>query len=284
MLLVEAILVSIPLVALLCLYFWRVVFLGHVPLPTDMIFDFPFFKGAAPTGFQHASNALLSDMVLKFYPWHTVVRESLRIGQLPTWNPYLFAGTPLFANAESAILYPINLVSYLLPQKSAYTLSVFLRLWIAGLGMFLFARSLNIRHFGAFIAAITFMFSGSMIVWLNYPVGNSYAWTPMLFFITERLIITRRPITAAFIGLVIAVQILGGHYQTVFIVLVAWLLYYAYRILGIWRQSHNLRSVLSSSLLLGVSVGAGFMLAAVQLFPYCGMAESNQRGSVSTCQ
>jgi len=233
-----------------------------------MIFEFPFFKEAAPSGFQHASNSLLSDAVLKFYPWHTVTRETLQNGQFPSWNPYIYCGTPLFANAESAVLYPINLLGSLLPLKTALAFSAILRMFIAGLGTFLFLRALKVGTFGAVVAAVTFMFGGSMTVWLNYPVGNAYAWMPMLFFLGEQLLVKRNLICIPPISIVVAVQILGGHYQTSFIMLVAWWLYCMYRVVDTFRDSGDRRQATRTLLLLTGAVALGFMLVAVQLFPF----------------
>jgi len=264
----ETLLISVLLLALLCFYFWRVILGGFTLTPADMIFDFSFFKEAAPSGFQHASNALLSDVVLKFYPWHTVAREVLQNGQVPFWNPYIYCGTPLFANAESAVLYPVNLLGYLLPLNTALAFSAILRMFIAGLGTFLFLRALKVGRFGAVIGAVTFMFGGSMTVWLNYPVGNAYAWMPMLFFLGERILVSRNLLYLPLTSTVIAVQILGGHYPTSFTMLVVWWLYCMYRMVDAFQDNGDRRQALGAFLLLAGAVVVGSMLVAVHLIPF----------------
>lgn len=47
-LVLETLLVSVLLLTLLCIYFWQVIFGGFALLPTDMIFEWPFFREAAP--------------------------------------------------------------------------------------------------------------------------------------------------------------------------------------------------------------------------------------------
>lgn len=264
----ELLLIPILLLILLSIYFWPVLFRGFVLLPADMIFEFPFFREAAPPDFQHASNALLSDMVLKFYPWHTVAREAIQNGQFPFWNPYIYAGTPLFANAESAILYPINLVGYLLPLDAVFAFSAIVRMFIGGLGTYLFLRALKVNEFGASVSAVTFMFGGSMIVWLNYPVSSTYVWMPLLFFLGERFLVRRTLIYIPLISLVVGIQILGGHYQTSFMILVAWWLYCMYRMFQVFRRDYSWRQVTYASLLLASGVILGILLVAVQLLPF----------------
>src|SRR5262245_33689370 len=182
-------LVVAPLLILLIgVFLWKAVFLGYVLTPADQIFSYGFFRDAAPTGYQYPSNPVLTDPVEKFYPWHLVVREALQAGELPFWNPYIYSGAPLFANAESAILYPINLIGYLLPLPRALALSAALRLFVAAWGAFLLGRALGLSRFGAAVSALTFGFSGSMVVWLNYPIGNALAWAPLQFYAGERLL------------------------------------------------------------------------------------------------
>ena len=267
-LIAESLLVSVLLLGLLCAYFWQVVFGGLVLAPTDLIFQFPFFREAAPPGFEHARNPLLSDPVLKFYPWHLIAREAVQNGEFPFWNPYIYAGAPLFANGESAVLYPFNVLGYLLPLPEALALSAILRTFVAGLGMFLFLRTLKAGRFGSLVAAVTFMFGSSMTVWLNYPIGNAYAWMPLLFFLGERLVASRGLLYPPLISIVIAVQILGGHYQVSFAMLLAWGLYCLFRLIGISRSSANRRHVTALVLLLASSTVVGFMLTAVQLIPF----------------
>ena len=45
----------------------------------------------------------------------TVGRKSLDEGTYPLWNPYLFLGVPFLANAQTAVLYPLNLALCWLP-------------------------------------------------------------------------------------------------------------------------------------------------------------------------
>ena len=48
------------------------------------------------------------DILLYFYPYRDFVASALREGRIPFWNPYLFAGAPLLANPQAAVLYPLH--------------------------------------------------------------------------------------------------------------------------------------------------------------------------------
>ena len=45
---------------------------------------------------------------------------SLRAGQLPLWNPHLYAGAPFAADIQSALFYPLNLAAYALVPRITY--------------------------------------------------------------------------------------------------------------------------------------------------------------------
>lgn len=206
--------------------------------------------------------------MLLFYPWHRLAREAFQRGEFPFWNPHIFTGTPLFANVNSAVLYPINLLGYLLPQNASYAFSAILRGFIGGLGSFLFLRALKVGRFGAVVAAVAFTFGGSMTVRVNDPVGNAYAWMPMLFLLGERLVARQRLPYVSLTSIVIAAQLLAGHHQTSLIILIAWWLYCMYRVVAAFRNNRDRRQAANSLLLLVGAVVLGFMLAAVLLLPF----------------
>jgi hypothetical protein len=239
----------------------------RVLLPTDLIFSLPMFQSAAPAGFNHPSNALLSDVVFAFYPWAVVTRETLQQGYFPFWNQYVFAGSPHFANFQSAVLYPLNVLSYLLPLNLAINLTAIVRLVVAGCGMVLFARELRVGFLGMVVAGATFMLGGSMTVWLSYPISNSYAWMPTLFFLGERLIRTNQTWYIPALIAVLATIILGGQPQIAFIVLFAWSVYCGARLFSRFRvASHRRAAVMSVGLLISAGV-ISLLVTAVQLLP-----------------
>ena len=64
-------------------------------------------------------NPLMYDSIGQFYPWRSYAGASISHGSIPLWNPYQFCGAPFLANSQSAVLYPGNLLFYILPTKAA---------------------------------------------------------------------------------------------------------------------------------------------------------------------
>src|SRR5215208_2676873 len=81
---------------------------------------------------------------LQFYRWREYAFDLLRAGQLPLWNSLNGAGAPLFANYQSALLYPFNWPGYVLPLAISMSVTAVLHLFLAGWGMWRFTGRLGL--------------------------------------------------------------------------------------------------------------------------------------------
>ena len=77
-------------------------------------------------------------------------------------------------------------IAYLGTLPEAYAWMAAARLWVAGLGMFLLARSWGLGPWGRWFAGLAFPFCGFLVVWLLYPVTSVAVWMPWLFLATDR--------------------------------------------------------------------------------------------------
>ena len=115
------------------------------------------------------ANRLLMDPVLQFQPWLEFNRRMIRSGRLPLWNSHAGCGAPHLANGQSAVFDPFHLIAYLGTMPAAYAWMAAGRLWVAGLGMFLLARSWRLGFWGRWFAGLVYPFCGFLVVWLLYP-------------------------------------------------------------------------------------------------------------------
>ena len=169
--------VSAFLAVLLFLFFSTPIFRSEILSPADLLLKSEPWRQSAAPEFEPA-NALLSDYVFQMRPWRSLAISSLKDGQIPLWDPYNYAGAPFWANGQSAVLFPLNLLFLILPDAVGTLLGAMARLFIAGLSAYLFARVIGLRVLGASIAGLGFSFSGFQIVWLLYPVVNVAIWLP----------------------------------------------------------------------------------------------------------
>jgi len=170
-------------------------------------------EGAAPSG-----NPLLRDVTFQIQPWLLFLRQELRAGRLPFWNPWQFSGSPFWANGQSAPLFPLHLLFVVLPLQLGFVLLPWLRLVIGGCGVWALGRELGLSPPAALLAAITFPLSGMLVSFLLFPMGNALALVPWVLWAVERIAAdtgsggsggTWKPLAIA-----AGFQLLAGHPET----------------------------------------------------------------------
>jgi hypothetical protein len=226
------------------------------------------------------------DSFLYFYPYKDYVAHALGTGRFPLWNPHLFMGAPLFANMQTAVLYPFHWPFLWLAAPKQVAASTVLHVALAGWGTLVYARhSLRLNWLGALTAAVIFAlggFIGAQVEHINQL--NVVAWLPWAFLLLDVSIEGHRRVASVLgLGLVVTLMLLAGHAQATFICLVGLGLY---AVAGGWgrgpgeqdRDSHPkshlpaaLRGYFASRLpyigVLVVGAFIGVFLAAAQLLP-----------------
>jgi hypothetical protein len=156
------------------------------------------------------------------YPYWDARAAALRDGHLPLWTPDLFAGAPLLANPQTALLYPPNLTLIGLDAPDAVRVSALLHLWWAGLGAYALARrALGVGWLAGCIGGAAFLLGGHIgahVEQINQLQG--LAWLPWALWALE-VALTGRGAAAvrggALLAAIMALQVFSGHTQTVFL-------------------------------------------------------------------
>lgn len=150
-------------------------------LPVDIL------RRALDTSAPPPHNELLSDMVLENLVWKQFLRESIRQGALPFWNPHVFSGTPFLATGQNSALYPLGVIFLVLPLPLAYTWFAALHVLLMALGAYGFLRALGAGPPGALVGALAVAFSSVVTTTLMWPmVTSTLAWVPWLLLCLER--------------------------------------------------------------------------------------------------
>jgi hypothetical protein len=122
----------------------------------------------------------LRDISQNHQPMRTLVTDRLLAGELPLWDPYHGAGTPLLANPNNLVLHPISILFVLFPFDLAFTLSIVAQYLLLAWGGYLLARALPVGRPPAALAAVLLCLSGpaaSMASLQN--VLSAAAWVPL---------------------------------------------------------------------------------------------------------
>ncbi len=242
------------------------------------------------------------DIFYYFYPYRDYAAQAVREAHIPLWNPYLFMGAPFMANSQVGFFYPFNLAMSWLDTTRAIDWTIVLHIFIAASGVYVFARSrLGLSILAAFMAGVSFGlggYLGTQIEHVNQLQG--LAWIGWIFLAYERAGSDKRVARGGTqqthiqnpkskiqnlnwlpLSILIALQLLAGHTQSVFITFVGLGIY------AIWPAIETLvmqRSLVScflhlASRLLPILVASLFAIAlsAIQLLPTFELTQQSTR-------
>ncbi len=243
------------------------------------------------------------DILLYFYPYRDYAAASLRAGEIPLWNPYIFSGVPFLANPQAAVLYPLHWPLSWLPVTKQIYWSGALHAWILGMGGYALMRRWEYGTQAGVITAITLAgsgFFGGLIAHINQM--NAAAWLPWLLWAVAdgRQTADGRPQKTPFtnclllFSLFTALMLLAGHTQTAYINLFGVGVWVVGRemgdwivAIGNWRLAKvkvppfpipNRQSLIANLLLYILGVALGVTICAAQLLPTLELSDLGLRG------
>ena len=144
--------------------------------------------------------------------------RELAAGNFPGWNPLLLGGTPFLASlAGGDSLYPPSVLLLLIMEPyRALGWKLVLHVFLAGLGMYGFSRSLGASRAGATVAGTAFLVAPFLVtlVWPGHD-GKLFvtALAPFLFWGIEAWFRQGRGTAWAGIAAVVALVTLTTHFQ-----------------------------------------------------------------------
>ncbi len=247
---------------LIVILFGPALFLGKVLLPADILPGVvPMEKvGASSEG--NEGNLLQLDLVTQIIPWQAQVRRAVRAGEWPLWNDLSGAGMPLLADPQSQMLQPLVMAALPLPLPQAVGATAGLRVLLALVFFFLLLRRQGLSEGSALFGSVSFSLGGFLLLWLNWPMGNSPALFPLVLY---ALVMTdERGARRDFLLLVLAIAALleGGHPETILYIVTVGVLFAVSRLL---RRTGRDRWRLAGRWLLAGAIAGG--LAAPVLMP-----------------
>ena len=239
------------------------------------------------------------DMRGLFYPWLEFVQSSLQHGRVPFWDNALFAGYPFLANPQVAFFYPLTWLAILLPLNLGFSLYLIVHLWLAGWGMYLFVNEqlkMNKEQKGshhspftihnsqfiiapAFLAALTFMFSGFFAARIyagHIGLLAVHVWVPWLLLATSWSVRKRSWPTAVVAGVPFGLAILAGHTTSLIYVGLIWGAWVLFLMAPhLWaRQWGEVSTAVRQVAIAGV---IGLLLASIQLLPLLQLTQAADR-------
>jgi hypothetical protein len=225
------------------------------------------------------------DLYLEITPMNAYGFEALTRGHLPLWNPYQLCGEPFLAMAYVGLFYPFHLINLWFDVLTSFEISFVFHMFFGALGMWGLARHFRSTSLGGLCAAVTFVWSGWLILNNTVPgVFEAITWMPLTVLLLDLVLEGRR---WAWLGLILALtcQLLIGVPEILLHTLYVGGVFVLCRMVemssrGAWR------SAVRGAAVICVSGVTAVLLAAPQLLPAVELAQQSTRaaGALSFAQ
>jgi len=269
-------------VVIAAVFGWQLLLQGRILLPTNPATLAPWFGDAPPESAAVPSNGLMMDTLIFTWPARVYNAEMLGRGEIPFWNPAVFAGYPHLAMIQNNVLYPPSTLFDLIEPVSGMGFSILLHLALAGALMFAFLRSRGLADDAAFLGAAAFELNGMFLIRVSAPsYVFSGTWLPLLLLGASR--VARGGLRAGWpVTLATALSVLGGHPQitSLCLTLAGVFLLVESAAHAAASEASRIAYVVARVAAFGMLVVLGVALAGYQVVPFLELMASSARGSV----
>lgn len=218
-------------------------------------------------------NGAMPDVIDEIMPWKHFTIETYKKGQIPFWNPNSFAGTPHLANIQSAVLSPFNLLFFVLPFVDAWSIMILLQPLLAAIFTYLLLRELKVSRLGSVVSAVTYMFSGFIVVWMAYgTLAMAILFLPLALFAIEKAYNKLSFLPLLLLTMSIPLSFFSGHFQISLYFLVYCFAYFLFKFFVTKNKK--------TSLLLAVCLLAGLLISLLQIIPALGLYAQAARSNI----
>ena len=180
-----------------------------------------------------------SDTLSLGYMARAFYADALRSGIFPRWNPLILGGTPFLESlAGGDALYPTSLLLLVMEPYRALGWKLVVHVFLAGLFMFGWVRSLGRSRAAALLAGLAYGLSPLMVSFVHPGHDGKLfvtALTPLLFWAAERTFVGRGLLPYVGVALVVALVLFTTHFQMAYFLFGAAGVYYLFRTVQLWR-------------------------------------------------
>ncbi|MEJ5253517.1 MAG: hypothetical protein HPY54_14480 [Chthonomonadetes bacterium] len=182
------------------------------------------------------------DIMLYFHPVLAFEHRWLSRGVLPLWNPHTLFGQPFVGNPQEWLFYPSTLLVAWLGAERAIAWGAIVHLWLAGVGVWLFAGRLGYSPRSAVLAGTLWTLCGAVVL-RSQHVGilQTLAWYGWSFWALEGLLQRSNLHSAVVLSAVLAMASLAGSPQMWHMLLLMLLAWVVYRWRALEAKLHVLR-------------------------------------------
>uniref|UniRef100_A0A7V0Z413 YfhO family protein n=1 Tax=candidate division WOR-3 bacterium TaxID=2052148 RepID=A0A7V0Z413_UNCW3 len=169
-----------------------------------------------------------SDYLLDGYPFE---KYSIENGGFVFWYPMVFGGFPALGAPVGGQLAPLAQLKYLFPPQIGHCITFIMLFFIAGIGMYLYLKELNLSKYSAAVGAFVYQWIGNLAT--TPEAGHtgraaSIALFGLILFFLHRALNTRKFNYFILLSVVITLAFYQGHFQITYyslIIIVTYVIY-----------------------------------------------------------
>ena len=240
------------------------------------------------------------DFTDQFYAFRYYQSQELWSGRLPLWNPHTFSGAPFLADIQSAVYYPIGLLTVLLAGKPglpliAVEIEAILHYFLASFFTYLLVKRLTGSRLAGLVSGLVYAYGSYLTAYpkLQMAILEGQTWVPLALLAIHRAVEEERQgrdgaraRTNAWLilgGLALGLSALAGHGQTFLLAAYTVIGYLVFAFFPLWWAADRrgkIRLAARFLILPGVTLG----LAAAQLIPSLEYMQLSSRAQLSFAQ
>lgn len=260
------------IVLVVLLFFWKVFFLGHFPIPGDFIVGtyYPWldYKWGYTVGVP-VKNPVTSDVVSIVYPLRSYAVDTLKKGQLPLWNHFMFGGTPLLADFQVGLFSPTMPFYFIFSKIWAWTFQIMSQPLLAAIFTYLLLRNFKLGKMESLFGGVFYAFASFNIIWLEWNSNSLVAaFIPLLILFVDKFINFGRVYWGVLLSVGLCLQIFSGYPQVVIFTIIAISVFVLFRLKKITKVKF---------FYVLLFLFAGFLLSSVITIPGSELILNSQR-------
>ena len=215
------------------------------------------------------------DQLRIYFPFYKITLDTLRSFSIPFWNPYAFSGHPHFADFQTAVFYPLNILGLVVSQITFWHILRITPTIFASFFTFAYLRNLKLNPIASFFGALVFGFSPFIITWGEEVVmsPHSIVYLPLVLLAIDKLQGKFRRFYFLTLVFSVCISIFAGYLQTTIYLLVLAFFYLLYR-----AKSLNLELKFYARTISGILMG--IIISFIQLLPSVELFFNSQRSGV----
>lgn len=186
--------------------------LQSTPVATDFLLREAPWAAQTPPGYLQ-KNPLINDVPLQMVPWQEAARAAWASGRLPLLDRATAAGSVLWANPQSAVLFPTSLGGAILGTFAWPLLSLVTKLILALWGTWLLLGRASLSTPSRVFGAVAYAFSTFTIAFALFPHTNVTALLPLLLASLHGVLDGWRGTAVS--AVVLTAMLAGGHPESV---------------------------------------------------------------------